>query len=260
MKNYLIEHADENLRLDFQNKIDVYNLDKELAYFQWDKNELILDAGCGTGNVINNLLALGMTRIHGIDFSEDRIKYASERFNKYEEVKLFNNSLDNTQLENNSYDKILCRYIYEHIPNPIAVIQELHRVLRPQGLIYIINFDDIFFNFYTKNEEFNEQLKTLKAKVPQDFGIAKKLPQILKKCGFTNIEWEAEAFFFKGKRLEMEMENNRMRLEQGKGHLSTYFASEAEYLSFAKTYIEEMKDDCNVLSTTKYLIKAAKKG
>lgn len=258
MKNYLIDHVDENRRLDFQAKIDVYDLTKELAHFQWDKRDLILDAGCGNGNVIKELIDLGMTQIHGIDFSEDRIRQANERFNNRSEVQLFNRSLDNTDFHSNTYNTILCRYIFEHIPNPGRVIEELYRVLKPDGLIYVINFDDIFFNFYTKNETFNNQLKMLKSKVPQDFEIARKLPQILKQIGFKNVEWEAETFFFKGERLALEMENNRMRLEQGRAHLAAYFNNEEEYLSFAKTYIEEMKDDCNVLATTKYLIKAAK--
>jgi hypothetical protein len=56
----------------------------------------------------------------------------------------------------------------------------------------------------------------------------------------------------------MEMENNKMRLDQGRTHLSKYFKDLSEYDQFAHTYIEEMKDDCNVLSVAKFLIKAHK--
>lgn len=260
MKNYLIDHADENMRLDFQNKIDVYDLDKELAHFQWNSDKLILDAGCGNGNVVEKLLSMGMKSIHGVDFSEDRIKQAQERFSSINEVLFYNYSLEKTDFASNTYDIIICRYIYEHIPNPINIIKELNRILKPNGLIYIINFDDIFFNFYTKNDSFNQELKNLKSKLPQDFEIARKLPQFLKQNGFQDVDWNAETFFFKGERLELERENNRMRLEQGKGHLSKYFPDENKYLNFSQTYLNEMQDDCNVMAATKYLIKARKKG
>ncbi|AUN98308.1 hypothetical protein C0V70_09365 [Bacteriovorax stolpii] len=260
MKNYLIEHTDENMRLDFQNKIDVYDLDKELAHFQWNPEALILDAGCGNGNVIEKLLSLGMKSIHGVDFSEERIKQAQARFNSQKEVHLFKRSLENTDFASNTYDIIICRYIYEHIPNPVNIIKELNRILKPGGLIYIINFDDIFFNFYTKDDSLNQDLKKLKSKLPQDFEIARKIPQFLKQNGFQDIAWDAETFFFKGERLKLEMENNRMRLEQGKGHLSKYFPDENKYLDFSRAYLNEMQDDCNVMAATKYLIKARKTG
>ena len=258
MKNYLIDHADENRRLDFQNKIDVYNLDNELSYFEWDKNSTILDAGCGNGNVVEKLLNKGLTNIHGVDFSADRIQQITDRFKEHKNLKFFQQELHQTGFAENSYDQIICRYVFEHVTNPEEIVNEFYRVLKPNGSIGIINFDDIFFNFYTKNETFNKQLKELKSKVPQDFEIARKIPQILKQGGFKQIVWDAESYFFKGTRLEMEMENNRMRLSQGRPHLSKYFKDVEEYDKFAKTYIEEMKDENNVMSVAKYMIKAIK--
>jgi ubiquinone/menaquinone biosynthesis C-methylase UbiE len=257
-KSYLIEHSNENERLNYQNKIDVYHLDSELDFFSWDKNEVILDAGCGNGNVIEKLLSRGMTYIHGIDFSIDRISEVQTRFEKFSGVKTFHGPLEKTTFSENTYDRIICRYVYEHLTNVGEVTDEFLRVLKPGASLYIIEFDDIFFDFYTKNESFNQQLKNLKAKLPNDFGIAHKLPQLLKRHGMEQVEWDAQTYFFKGTRMEMEFENNKMRLQQGRDHLSRYFNSMEEYDEFAKTYIEEMKDDCNVMKTTKYLIKATK--
>ena len=258
MKNYLIENSNENERLNFQNKIDVYNLDKELDFFSWDKNHFVLDAGCGNGNVIEKLISKGMTKIHGIDFSKERIDEVAERFKSSKDVKAFHGSLDKTPFSENSYDRIICRYVYEHLTNAPEVTTEFMRILKPGASLYVLEFDDIFFDFYTKNEFFNNQLKTLKEKLPQDFAIAYKLPQLLKRHGFKNIEWDAETYFFKGERLSLEFENNKMRLQQGRAHLAKFFGSLEDYDEFAKTYLEEMKDECNVLKTTKYLIKATK--
>lgn len=258
MKDYLIDSADENKRLDFQNKIDVYNLDHELNFFEWNPNDLVLDAGCGNGNVIEKLLQKGLSKIHGVDFSQDRVNQASARFTDHKDVNFFQRSLDNTEFKNETYDKVICRYVYEHVTNPSEIIKELNRVLKPKGEINIINFDDIFFGFYTKNEKFNQDLKALKNKVPQDFEIARKIPHLLKSQNFKDIVWDAQCFFFKGERLELEIANTKMRLEQGRPHLSKYFDNLNQYDQFAETYLAEMRDDCNVLTTTKYLIKARK--
>lgn len=258
MKSYLIDHKDENKRLNFQNTIDVYNLDQELNFFPLKKTDLILDAGCGNGNVVEKLMEKGHTTIHGADFSDDRIQQASERFKGHKNINFFQRSLNKTEFNESTYDVILCRYVYEHVTNAKEILEELHRILKPKGHICIINFDNIFFGFHTKNDFFNNQLKALREKLPQDFKIARKLPQMLNACHFENVEWEARTYFFKGERLKLEMENTRMRLEQGRNHLSKYFNNLNEYDTFAMTYLDEMKDECNVLSTSKYLIKASK--
>jgi SAM-dependent methyltransferase len=36
-----------------------------------------------------------------------------------------------------AYDAVLCTQVLEHVPNPAGVIEELHRVLRPGGLLYM---------------------------------------------------------------------------------------------------------------------------
>lgn len=258
MKNYVIDHVDENKRLNFQNTIDIYNLDKELKFFSISDCKLILDAGCGNGNVIEKLDSLGKFNIHGVDLSSDRVSQAKARFSANSNVHIFNRSLDNTQLKDSEYDAIICRYIFEHVLNHKDILTELYRILKPGCSINIINFDDLFFNFYTKNESFNKQLAALKQELPLDLQIGRKLPHLLRLCHFENIKWEAETYYFKGERLILERENTRMRLEQGRDHLIKYFKNNEEYDQFARIYLEEMLDECNVLSMNKYLITATK--
>ena len=258
MKNYLIDSPQENDRLNYQNKIDVYSLSKEMRFISPHKDQHFLDAGCGNGNVTDALLQNGVTKLTGVDYSEDRIKEDTERFKNFSDVHFHTRSLDNTGFETNTFDRIVCRYIFEHVTNAKEILTELHRVLKVDGSIAIINFDNIFFDFYTKNESFNNSLSALKAKLPQDFEVGRKLPQYLSQIGFKNVQWEAEKLYFQGERLEMEIHNSRMRLEQARGHLGKYFDSLADYDSFAKTYLDEMKDPNNVLGWAKFLVKGTK--
>lgn len=259
MKNYLIDHQNESERLNFQNKIDTCNIDEEISHFQWNTEHRILDAGCGNGNVIEKLAERKMQFIDGIDFSLNRIEDAKKRFSHLKNVNLYQASLEETHLESATYDTIICRYIFEHVTNPKLILGELNRVLKPNGIINIVNFDDMVFNFYTKNEDFNRELKRVKNQIPQDLEIGRKIPQYLKQNNFDRVTWQAQTYFFQGERLELEKKNAEMRFLQARDHLGQYFDSLSDYDTFVKNYLSEMNDDCNVLSTTKYLITARKK-
>ena len=84
-----------------------------------------------------------------------------------------------------------------------------------------------------------------------DVGYRNDIPVALVERQYNNTVEYIIAFNY-------EIENNKMRLAQGRIHLSKYFSSVDVYDQFAEAYIEEMKDDCNVLYTTKYLIKGNK--
>jgi SAM-dependent methyltransferase len=53
----------------------------------------------------------------------------------------------------NCYDAVLCTQVLEHVPNPDAVIRELHRILRPGGRLYLTvplawELHEMPFDFY----------------------------------------------------------------------------------------------------------------
>ena len=102
MKNYLIEGNEEIQRLEYQNKIDIYNLNEEMQHFDWEVNDNVLDAGCGSGNVIEILTKKNLKSIHGIDLSPDRVSYTQKRFRSHPEVTIFNGSLTDTKLKKNN--------------------------------------------------------------------------------------------------------------------------------------------------------------
>jgi 2-polyprenyl-3-methyl-5-hydroxy-6-metoxy-1,4-benzoquinol methylase len=79
VKNYLIDSKHEDKRLDFQNTIDVYNLEKELEFFSFENHQAVLDAGCGNGNVIEKLIRKNIPLIHAVDLSQERVDRWSKR-------------------------------------------------------------------------------------------------------------------------------------------------------------------------------------
>lgn len=43
----------------------------------------------------------------------------------------------NLPFNNNEFDLVICQALLEHVQKPPGVVKEIHRVLKPQGLVYI---------------------------------------------------------------------------------------------------------------------------
>lgn len=255
---YLIEGRNESKRLDLQSKISAYNIDDELEFFNYHASDYILDAGCGHGNLIEKLLKKGVEKIDGIDFGSDRIKEARERFKNYSNVRPMVGDLSSLKVVDGTYDKVICRYLFEHLESPATILHELYRVSKVGGEIQIINFDDIFFGLYSKDSKLNSDLERVKTLLPYDFEIGRKLPVLLREIGFVDVEWHAETFYFKNEDRRMEKENSRMRLIQARDSLSKLFKTALAYDEFCTSYLDALDDPCTVLWTNKFLIHGVK--
>jgi len=94
------------------------------------QNELILDAGCGTGRNLNQLLQAG-SKPFGIDFSEGMLSVARR---EYPNVPLALADLEQPlPFASAIFDAILCALIGEHLSNMSAVFREFQRFLKKGG-------------------------------------------------------------------------------------------------------------------------------
>src|SRR4030042_3032670 len=90
------------------------------------RNEKILDAGCGTGYLLNFITSKTAVGI-GIDISEDAINTAR---NRYPHLIFKTGELTKLPFADNSFDKIICFNVIEHIGDQDKSIQELVRILK----------------------------------------------------------------------------------------------------------------------------------
>lgn len=104
------------------------------------QNKVCLDVGVGSGWVIHTLLHGGCSHCHGIDISNERIKQTDELLKAHG---FSNYTLSLGDAENldhcpsNHYDYVNYLDILEHLPSYEKGIQEVHRVLKNGGLVYI---------------------------------------------------------------------------------------------------------------------------
>lgn len=99
----------------------------------------ILDVGCGAGFASNVLASRGF-QMTGIDFSQDALRIA-QAHDITGSVKYVQGDAYKLPFESQWFDAVLAFDFLEHVTNPLKVLTEIARVLKPGG----------FFLFHTFN-------------------------------------------------------------------------------------------------------------
>lgn len=256
--SYALEHLGEAQRLEDQAKQVTYDIKKEFRYLNVKTNELILDAGCGTGLVSRFLYSLG-AKMEACDQSEIRLQQAKQLADQHQtQINFFQSNLESKiAAEGGKYDKVASRFVIEHLINPQNAINEMYRVLKPQGEIYIIDLDGILFNFHTLNTELNSYLEKLKPALPVDLFIGRKLPTLLASAGFKKIKWDIDIMNFYGDELKLEKENYRERFEFSFPALAGVLGNQAAQ-RFVGMYLDELDNPTNTLFYNKFMVRGIK--
>jgi phosphatidylethanolamine/phosphatidyl-N-methylethanolamine N-methyltransferase len=99
----------------------------------------ILEVGVGTG-ISLPLYPLNVV-ITGIDLSADMLEYAKSRkqYHRLEQVELFEMDAEQMTFEDNSFDKVVAMYVASVVPHPQRLVEEMHRVCKPGGELFIVN-------------------------------------------------------------------------------------------------------------------------
>ena len=112
-----------------------------------EKNQKILDVGCGTG-VITIPLSFRVKEIFALDAGIDVINKLKENFNKKNitNIKPINSSIKNSNFKSNFFDHIIMYAVIHYLDNILEVencIKELIRVCKPGGSILIAEIPEI---------------------------------------------------------------------------------------------------------------------
>ncbi len=94
---------------------------------------IVLDVGCGAGDNASILYKNGLT-IDGITLSSAEADHAKPYCRQ-----LFVHNLEQglPEISNDLYDIVLCSHVLEHICFPTRLLNDLHRVLKPEGTLII---------------------------------------------------------------------------------------------------------------------------
>lgn len=118
-----------------------------------------LDLGCGTGNVTRHLLELGSS-VLAADVSPEFLRKIERRFGPTGRVETFElNGHDLAGIADRSIDMVCAYSVLHHIPDYLAAIDEICRVLAPGGVAYLDH--EANHNFWDKSSCFWELIHAM---------------------------------------------------------------------------------------------------
>ena len=124
---FILEKLDEENILKEDKIIDSANFDKVVGY----KNSF-LDVGTRDGYVVEFMNSLGFYNAKGVEVFKDYIKYAQSKGRKVEF-----GDIHDLPYKDSTFDIVYCRHTLEHTLYPQKALQELYRVVKTKGVLYV---------------------------------------------------------------------------------------------------------------------------
>jgi len=100
---------------------------KVISLLSPSKKDVICELGCGDGNLSANL-DTKVKRMCGLDISHTRAKRAGKK-----RIDVVCADAASTPFTSESFDKIICSEVIEHVINPKDVLKEIKRLLKRNG-------------------------------------------------------------------------------------------------------------------------------
>lgn len=94
----------------------------------------ILDVGCNTGLPLAHLCEFFHAQGMGIDINVDALVMAKRNYNN--RFKAYNGA--NIPADNGQFDHVTLHHVLAHVEDPERVLEEIYRVLRPNGTLSIV--------------------------------------------------------------------------------------------------------------------------
>lgn len=93
-----------------------------------------LDIGCSTGFISDELQKAG-AKVTGLDIDEPGLERARARFG--DKIEFVCAGGEAIPAPDESFDIVVFNHIYEHVVDADAVMRDIRRVLRPDGVVYL---------------------------------------------------------------------------------------------------------------------------
>lgn len=102
-----------------------------------NENIKILDYGCGLGQLVE-LGTKMLLNIYGVDTFETYYESWKKNIPKEISEKISKIENNKTKYKDNTFDYIVSNHVFEHIKNPLQSFKEISRILKPDGVLFII--------------------------------------------------------------------------------------------------------------------------
>lgn len=107
-------------------------LDFQIMYLSANSNGRLLEVGCGSGSMLKMMKDLGW-QVEGLDFDPRAVENA-----KSKGLKVNCGTLEEQGYPENYFDAITMSHVIEHVHNPLSLLKECYRILRPGGKLAMV--------------------------------------------------------------------------------------------------------------------------
>ena len=155
---------------------------------------LVADFGCGVGAMTRNLAGLVGPYGHatGIDLHQPQLVEAGNLCAGcgLSNISFWKADACDTGLSENMFDLVYCRFLLIHVPDPVACLREMKRVLKPGGIIFAED-GDLRSGGSTPSSALNHfggLFERLGPKKGVDYRLGRDLYHLVKRAGFEDVE------------------------------------------------------------------------
>jgi len=192
---YLMDSEEENIRLDI--KTDSKAVRKQAMWCGIKPGMRVLDAGCGPGittSILYDMIQPGGTVV-GVDYSEDRIRYAREHYGRDGEVDFHICDLRGDLGDLGQFDIIWVRFVLEYFrAESRDIVKNLAGLLRPGGYICLLDLDHNCLNHYELSPQMTKLLHRLIERLEDEYNFdayaGRKLYSYIYDAGLKDIQMD----------------------------------------------------------------------
>jgi len=141
--------------------IDVWWRKKAIELLRVAKPAQILDIATGTADLAIEAVSLSPQKITGIDISEGMLEQGRKKIRQkglQQIIELQSGDSEQLEFPDNSFDAVMVSFGVRNFENLEKGLQEIHRVLRPGGMLLVLEFSRpgnplvrSLYNFYNRS-------------------------------------------------------------------------------------------------------------
>ena len=140
----LINHAEYEAMYEVEGNmwwykiLHIKTLEAISKHFKEDKNIRILDAGCGTGGMMQFLKSNGYNNLEGFDFNESAVEFSKNRNLNVKKSDILKTEEAFSKAE---YDLIICNDVLYQFDNKeiTDILSQFEKILKPTGILVTNN-------------------------------------------------------------------------------------------------------------------------
>ncbi len=127
---------------------------------QLRQGDSVLDVGSGPGFLVSEMASVVSPpgRVCGVDISESMVKMSQSRCSQFSWVTLRVGDGHNLEFAEAEFDVVVSTQVLEYVADPVKVLAEIYRVVRPGGRVGILATDWASMVWHNSDQELMDRI------------------------------------------------------------------------------------------------------